>query len=186
MRGNLSFTSYNLDTTGVYRQSLFSGVVNVSLLGYNLIILYSSFSFFYYPAAGPSFSLLSTLNSITTIAPTDPKIANCKIDVYLMSRLTANVLLQTLGTNTIFVKCKLDVYLMSTMLENYATAEMTNALIQTLGTNSMIVKCKLDVYLISTKLKNCCASVTVSLQILGTNKNDCERQIRCLSDVFTV
>ena len=151
----LSLISYNLDITGDYRQNLFFlGGLNVSLLGYNLIILYSSFSFLYYPAAGPSFfhlrytklnatnqtrSLLSTLNSITTIAQTDPTIATCKIDVYLMSTLTANVLLQTLGTNSEIVKCKLDVYLMSTMLENNATAEMMNASLQSLGTNSMIV-----------------------------------------------
>ena len=193
----LSFTSYNLDIPGDYRQGLFFGVVNVSLLGYNLIILYSFFSFFYYPAAGPSFihlrytklntttqtrSLLSTLNSISIIAPTDPTIANCKIDVYLMSTLTADVSLQTLDTNSETVKHKLDVYLMSIMLGNFTTTEAANVLLQTLGTNSIIVKCKLDVYLMSTMVENYATAemTNASLQTLGMNS----MIVRCKLDVF--
>ena len=77
----LSFTSYNLDITGDYRQGLFFGVVNVSLLGYNLIILYSSFSFFYYPAAGPSFFYLRYTNHNTTNQTRSlPSTLNCKIN----------------------------------------------------------------------------------------------------------
>ena len=110
----LSFTSYNLDKTGDYRQSLFVGVVNVRLLGYNLIILYSSFSFFYHPAAGPFFhlrytklnttnqtrSLPSNLNSKTTTGLINPTIAKHILCVSLMPTVWFNVLLQTLGTNS--------------------------------------------------------------------------------------
>ena len=52
----LSFTSYNPDISSDYRQRSFFFWGNVSLLGYNQIILYSStVSVSYYPAPGPSF-----------------------------------------------------------------------------------------------------------------------------------
>ena len=52
----LSFTSYNPDISSDYRKRSFFFRGNVSLLGYNQIILYSSIaSVSYYPAPGPSF-----------------------------------------------------------------------------------------------------------------------------------
>ena len=84
---------------------------------------------------------------------------------------TANVVLQTLGTNSMTLKCKLDLYLMFTMFKNCATAETANVLLQNLGTSNMIAKCKLNVYLMATMLENCAAPemVTILFQILGTN-----------------
>ena len=51
----LSFNSYNLDISDEHRQGLLWQGCNASLLSYNLVILYPSLSFLYYPAPGPSF-----------------------------------------------------------------------------------------------------------------------------------
>ena len=63
----LSFTSYELDITSDYRQVFLWHGCNVSLLGYNLIILYSSPSVYYYPAPGPSFFKTDVQKSATMI-----------------------------------------------------------------------------------------------------------------------
>ena len=66
---NLSFTSYNPDITSDYRRGFYWHKCNVSLLGYNQIILYSSYSVSYYPAPGPSFFNTDIRQTKTLIKP---------------------------------------------------------------------------------------------------------------------
>ena len=63
----LSFTSYNRDITSDYRHRILWQNGNASLLGYNMIILYSSASVFFYPAPGPSIFTTDIRNSPTNI-----------------------------------------------------------------------------------------------------------------------